>query len=296
MTRRIRRAFGGLVGKRRRHQAYYAGLPFDPDELEGRLVWIFGSPATPSRWLLQELCRPVRLDQSAPMGFDADDGSAAVEALPIEDFAVSTHISPMLGVPVERDGRLVPATLNNYLGVKPAYAFARDYGDVWQPAMRRLILVRANAVQAMAGRDGLALADPPSILIADSGGYVADVIMSLFPRARLLCLVRDGRETTAAATPLVWACTADALTHAYEAHPQALRRMVRYEDLTADPVSCVASLRAWLGVAAPAQAPAPIPEPATPASAPRGEHQSEAERAAAAEIMQPRLTALGYQS
>jgi Sulfotransferase family len=204
----------------------------------------------------------------------------------------------MLGVPVEADGRLLPATLNNYLGVKPAYAFARDYREVWQPAMRRLILVRAHALQAMAGRDGLALAPSPSILIADSGGYAADVIVSLFPRARLLCLIRDGRDTviTDEAAARDWACTADAMTHAYQGHAPALRRMVRYEDLIADPASCIASLRAWLGVAAPTRTPAPIPEPTTVTSAAWDEDLSDAERAAAAEIMAPRLTALGYES
>jgi hypothetical protein len=313
-SRRIRRAFHRLLGKRGQAQAY-AGLPFEPDDLERRLVWVFGSRATPSRWLLQELCQPLRLDASKPLGFAAEDESIAVEALPIEDFLVTTHIAPMLGVPVEAEGRLLPATLNNYLGVKPAYAFARDYREVWQPAMRRLILVRAHALQAMAGRDGLALAPSPRILIADSGGYAADLIMSFFPRARLLCLVHDGRETVrmdvdgappgaergrlraaAEATARDWACTADAMTHAYQAHAPALRRMVRYEDLIADPASCIASLRAWLGVAASARTPAPIPEPAAVASAAWDEVLSDAERAAAAEIMEPRLTGLGYES
>jgi hypothetical protein len=312
MTRRFRRTLNGLLGSRARSKAY-AGLPFDPDDLERRLVWIFGSAGTSSTWLLQELCRPLRLDAAKPLGFEVNDGSTAgVQTLPIEDFQVTTHVAPMLGVPVERDGRLVPATLNNYLGVKPAYAFARDYSEVWGAAMRRLILVRANALETMAAREGPALARSPSILIEDPGGYATDVIMSLFPRARLVCLVRDGREALGENTSeapsggeresppevearaKLWACAADAMTVAYGSHAPARRRIVRHEDLVADPASCIASLRDWLGLPALDRAPSPMPDQST-VPAPVWRELADTERTAAAEIMRPRLSALGYE-
>lgn len=298
MTPRIRRALDELLGRRGRRTEVDAGLPFDPGELERRLVWIFGSQATPARWLLQELCRPLRLDDSTPWGFDAGDISSAARALPIDDPKITTHLSPAFGVPVERDGRLVPATLNNYLGVKPAYVFARDYRDVWGPAIRRLILVRAYALQTTAQRQGLAVADSPTIMIADSGGYATDVLMSLFERSRLICLVRDGRDTVRAdvdggVSALDWACTADAILHGYRRHPSRLRRMVRYEELIAEPAASVASLREWLGLEPPTGAPAPLDEPSPP-----GEWRElpDEDQQAAREVMGSRLTALGYES
>jgi hypothetical protein len=310
MRRRIGRGFQGLLGRRGRAEAC-ARLPFDPDDLERRLLWIFGLPGTPTAWLLQALCRPLRMDASKPLGFEVDDPSTAVEALPVEDFHVTTHIAPMLGVPVERGGRLVPATLNNYLGIKPAYAFARGYRDVWAPAMRRLILVRAHALQVLAAREGVALVEPRRVLITEPGAYATDLIMSLFPRSRLLCLVRDGRDTVAmdvergprrddgerlesvASTARDWACTADAIAHGFRSHPRRLRRMVRFEELMADPAACVASIRAWLGFTAPDLAPPPMPE----RSVANGCGQlSDAEREAVGDVMGSRLTALGYDS
>src|SRR6476659_10016380 len=155
-----------------------AGLPFDPDELESRLVWIFGSPRTGSTWLLEQLCDPLRPDDSQPMGFAAPDrrGAAPFDALPVNEFRVSSHIAPELGDPVEVDGRLLPATLNNYLGKKPAYVFARDYEQVWRPAVRRLVLVRLFAVQAMAARAGVPLVASPTMFIKEvNGSYAADL-------------------------------------------------------------------------------------------------------------------------
>ena len=51
--------------------------------------------------------------------------------------------------------RYVPATLNNYVGEFPGYVFSDSYEDVWKPELRRLVLVRLNAVleRAPAGRD-----------------------------------------------------------------------------------------------------------------------------------------------
>jgi len=259
-----------------------AGLPFDPDELESRLVWIFGSPRTGSTWLLEQLCDPLRPDDSQPMGFAAPDrrGAAPFDALPVNEFRVSSHIAPELGDPVEVDGRLLPATLNNYLGKKPAYVFARDYEQVWRPAVRRLVLVRLFAVQAMAARAGVPLVASPTMFIKEvNGSYAADLVMSLFPRSRILFLIRDGRDVVDSRVHAVreggwlarqqgqaqfkgdeerlqwvrkamleWACAVDATTSAYEAHARRLRRMVRYEDLIRDTPGCVGSLFEWLAL------------------------------------------------
>ena len=321
-----------------------AGLPFDPDELESRLVWIFGSPRTGSTWLLEQLCHPVRPDDSKPTGFAATDRgtSSPIDALPVNEFAVSLHIAPAFGDPVEVDGRLLPATLNNYLDHKPAYLFARDYEQVWRPAVRRLVLVRLFAVQAMAAQAGLPLASPMIFIKEVNGSHAADLVMSLFPRARMLFLIRDGRDVVDSRIQAVreggwlarqqgqahfksdeerlswargamreWACAIDATMCAYRAHARRLRRMVRYEDLIADTEGCVGSLFEWLALprnpervarlvaahsfsALPAERRGPLRKRRAARPGLWRENLTDAEKAAAAEIMGSRLAELGY--
>ncbi len=330
----------------RRSASAGAGLPFDPDELEGRLVWIFGSPRTGSTWLLEQLCHPLRPDDSQPTGFAAIDRGEATpfDAVPVNEFAVSLHIAPAFGDPIDVDGRLLPATLNNYLGKKPAYVFARDYEQVWRPAVRRLVLVRLFAVQAMAARAGLRLAASPTMLIKEvNGSHAADLVMSLFPRSRMLFLIRDGRDVVDSRIQAVreggwlarqqgqaqfkgdeerlqwarkamreWACAIDASTVAYEAHARRLRRMVRYEDLIRDTTGCIGSLFEWLALRreperverlVAAHSFSALPEKRRGALKKRRaarpglwrENLTDAEKAAAEEIMGSRLAQLGYE-
>jgi hypothetical protein len=330
----------------RRSAESEAGLPFDPDELESQLVWIFGSPRTGSTWLLEQLCHPLRPDDSKSPGFAGGQRSDShpIDALPVNEFGVSLHIAPALGDPIDVDGRLMPATLNNYLGDKPAYLFARDYEPVWRPAVRRLVLVRLFAIQAMAGRAGMRLAASPTMFIKDvNGSHAADLVMSMFPRSRLLFLIRDGRDVVDSRMHAVreggwlaqqveaqfkgdqerlqwvrkamreWACGIDVTTAAYQAHPRRLRRMVRYEDLLEDPTTCIRSLFKWLGLpreperverlvaahafsALPAERRGPLSRQRAARPGLWRENLTEAEQAAAAEIMGSRLVELGYEA
>lgn len=258
------------------------GLRFDDAELESRLVWILGSPRTGSTWLLEQLCHPARIDHSGSLGLSVPPGGAApIDALPINEFLVSRHIAPALGEPVEREGSLVPATLNNYLGHKSSYLFARDYAEVWRPQLRRLVLVRLQGTLDRARQRGLPVGRAPLLIIKEvNGSHAADVVMSLFPRSRLLFLARDGRDVVDSmrdavggdawlgsqqhaesrfANPaerlawvrrasLDWTCDVAATSRAYDAHTPSLRRIVRYEDLLADTAGALRGIFGWLGL------------------------------------------------
>ena len=323
-----------------------AGLPFDPDELGARS---FGSsdrrePEAPGcSSSCATPCGRTTPSRRVLRGWPAQR-LAPIDALPVNEFRVSIHLAPALGDPIDVDGRLLPATLNNYLDRdKPAYLFARDYEQVWRPAMRRLVLVRLFAVQAMAAREGLPLAASPTIFIKEvNGSHAADLVMSMFPRSRLLFLIRDGRDVVDSRMHAVreggwlaeqveaqfkgdeerlrwvkkamreWACGVDATTSAYQAHPERLRRMVRYEDLIGDTASCIGSLFEWLGLRreperveriVAAHSFTALPEERRGASKQRRaarpglwrENLTDAEKAAAAEIMGSRLVELGYE-
>jgi hypothetical protein len=202
-----------------------------------------------------------------------------------------------------------------------------------------LALVRLHAmVERAAGR--FPVSDDPAVVIKDVGtSHAADRTMSLLPRSRLLFMVRDGRDVidslvhaalpgswfSRVAKPLIssdedrmefvrekaieWACWTDTCRRAWAAHPAELRRMVRYEDLLADPVGELSSLCQWIdlerdaaSIEAAVRAHAfGVNEPTGPKEFARAaspglwrENLSEQEQRLAEEIIGDRLAALGY--
>ena len=135
--------------------------------------------------------------------------------------------------------------------------------------MRRLTLARLQAIIERARAAGLRLpAQLPLVVIKEvDDSHAADVVMSLFPRSRMLFLVRDGRDVLDslldANRPTGWLTKAGwgsgefdnvrerrawirehcrnwvarmnvCLAECFEAHDAALRRRVCYEDVIAD--------------------------------------------------------------
>jgi Sulfotransferase family len=334
------------AGVREQSDAWYerysptAGLPFDDLELESRIVWIWGSPRTGSTWLLRQICHPAQLDPGLPLGFGLPPGSAdELQAVPYDEFVISSHTAPTTG---GRPGRVgdayLPETLNTFAGNRNSYVFAERFADVWGPELRRLTLVRLGATLDRASGLGVALAQSPLLVIKEvNGSQAADRVMRLFPRSKLLFLVRDGRDVIDSlmhaygswmdAPPqlqrpeerlawvreacLDWASKIDIVRFAFEFHPPELRLELRYEDLLADTGSRIRALFEWLGLPADrervdevvaAHSFQRIPADQRGASKPERFAQpglwrknlSAEEQAVAAEIMGPRLAALGY--
>lgn len=286
-----------------------AGLPFDPHELESRLVWIWGSPRSGSTWLLRQLCHPARIDEDLPLGFAAGDGRPEqpravpapeprepapadrepspgdppepLGAVPLNEFLISSHAAPRGRTPVEADGTYVAPTPNVFLAGFNSYALASSFADVWGPELRRLTLVRIAAALDRAPREGVPLAENPLVVIKEvNGSHAAGLIMSLFPRSRMLVIVRDGRDVIDSrlhahqrggwlvgrdgprfrtkqerlewvrGAARDWACNMDSSWAAYGDHDPARRRSLRYEELRGAPESELAGLRSWLGLPA----------------------------------------------
>jgi hypothetical protein len=258
------------------------GLSFDDDALESRLVWIFGSTRSGSTWLLRLLCHPLTLEPEDGLGFSlprAARSGSPVDALPVNEFLLGHHLAPQTGDPIKRpDGQYVPATVNSFWSPGPDYAMSKHFEDVWRPELRRFALVRLHATLERAATR-FPVGDDPAVIIKDVGvSHAAQTTMSLLPRSRFLFMVRDGRDVvdslvhaaqpgswfTRITKPLIssdedrldfvrqkaidWACWTDACQRAWTAHPPELRRMVRYEDLLADPVGELGSLCRWIGL------------------------------------------------
>jgi hypothetical protein len=260
------------------------GLPFDDEELESRLAWVWGSGRTGSTWLMELLCAPLRASRERAIGFSwppSWEGRSA--ALPIDEFLISRHLVPWMGRTEELTGASRPDTLLNYLGTHPSYAFSDAYADVWRPEVRRLTLVRLYAVIERAQEAGLKLPEALPLLVIKevNGSHAADVVMSLFPRSRMIVLLRDPRDVLdslldaqrsggwlADARPLAavdgegerlewvesacrnWIAQFQVVRRAYEAHDPARRRELRYERLLADTAAELGPLREWLGLPA----------------------------------------------
>jgi Sulfotransferase family len=260
-----------------------AGLPFDDEELESKLVWIWGSPRTGSTWLLEMLCDPLEAKRDEPLGFSwPDRWRGPVPALAVDEFLISSHLAPHQGRVVDIFDAPFPATLNGLFQRRSSYAFSDEFADVWRPEARRLTLVRLHAVVERARRAGLDV--PPGLPVLAikevNGSHAADLVMSLFPRSRMIFMLRDGRdvldslldanspggwltrtglgkggfETPEERLEFVrdtcrnWAARINVCSRAYEAHDPSLRKRIRYEDLLADPPPMLAELTDWLGL------------------------------------------------
>lgn len=149
----------------------------NPQGIESRVIWLFGSPRSGSTWLRQ-------MAEAHP----------AIEAM--NEPTIGYHLSPFLsnepGYRAE-DLDVDTFTLRRVAADSPDRFFAAKYADVWLPALQRLLNARLLAhlereVGAEAARRSLLLVKEPN------GSQSADMIMRAQPTARLLFLLRDGRD------------------------------------------------------------------------------------------------------
>ena len=160
-----------------------AGLPFDDEELESKLVWIWGSSRTGSTWLLEMLCHPLEPKRSEPLGFSWPEGwKGEFPALAVDEFLISSHFVPHQGGVIDIFDAPYPATLNSLYQRRSSYAFSEEFSDVWRPEARRFTLVRLHAVIDRARKAGLDISSGlPTVVIKEvNGSHAADLVMSLF--------------------------------------------------------------------------------------------------------------------
>lgn len=229
--------------------------------IESRVIWLFGSPRSGSTWLR-------RMAAEHP----------AIEIM--EEPTIGYHLSPFLSNepgyhPEDLD--LGTFTLRRVMRDQPHRFFAEEYADVWVPGLRRLINDRLLAhlereVGSYAAEDALLLVKEPN------GSQSADVIMRAQPDARLLFLLRDGRDVVDSELASFavggwqerhfshmrgvaederldfvvnsahqWLWRTEVVEAAFAAHPGP-KHMLRYEDLLREPERHLAGIFEWLGV------------------------------------------------
>lgn len=223
------------------------------------MVWILGSPRTGSTWLLNLLAfdrRVIKLDEPT----------------------IGVHLGAlMLDYVSVQPARVPPKRLrlNDVRSGLPSYFFSDRYADAWRPAVRKLLLRRFKAeVDEIARRRRIRKAIP--VIKEPIGSQAADILMSLLPRARLLFLLRDGRDvidseldaftrggwvadhlpdyttsdndrlTFINARAHAWMCRTEAVQRAFRGHDDSRRMLVRYEDLLQSTASVLTEIVEWL--------------------------------------------------
>ncbi len=158
---------------------------------ESRLVWIFGSPRSGSTWLLRILSE-----------HDA--------VVPVDEPLLGFYLSPFVSDLPGTDARAMDVstfTWRRVQATEDAQFFAEEFADVWLRGLARLTRERFYAHVARKAR-GPGPRRRYVVIKEPNGSQSADVIMRALPRAKLLFLLRDGRDVVdselAANLPGAW--------------------------------------------------------------------------------------------
>jgi hypothetical protein len=232
-----------------------------PESIESRLIWMFGSPRSGSTWLR-------RMAEQHP------------QIVGLNEPLIGNHLSPFLsdepGYRAE-DLDLGTFTFRRVLEGDSDKFFAEKYADVWVPGLRRLINDRFQA-HLEREADPAAASETLLMIKEPNGSQSADVIMRAQPTARLLFLLRDGRDVVdselasfivggwqeqsfdhmhgveeserldfAIRSAHHWLWRTEVVEAAFAAHPGP-KHLVRYEDLLREPERHMRELLAWLEV------------------------------------------------
>lgn len=285
-------------------------------ELEGKLVWIFGSPRSGSSWMMRLL-------------------TARPEIAMINESYVPAHLVP-IGGEVEA-GEYYE---HGERAGDPSYFFARDYMPVLRPLLHELVLRGLDNQLREMGHDPI----PEWVAIKEpNGSHAADTVIALMPHSRMLFLLRDGRDVVDSLVDAMlgsdswwtertrslgrppqerlafisqhsnlWVRRTMASQRAFDLLPDGQRLLVRYEEILTDTPGQLRRIFDWLAIDVGDEELTGIAERHAFSSAPRDrrgpgrpmraaspglwrENLTEQEQRTMHEIMGPKLAELGYE-
>jgi hypothetical protein len=255
-SQRSRASNGGAVETRRE-----GGSDLSIAGREDSLVWILGSSRSGSTWMLRMLADLPRV-------------------VPLDDPHLGHHLGVWRPIALAWSHRDRIPDLNILPEVKadkPDYFFSDEYRHVWLPALRRMVAERFDVqVRDRAREDGIA---DPLVIVKEPGSHAADIIMSMFPGAGLIFLLRDGRDVVdswldaykAGSWALeegaysvgshdrmafirwqssVWLYRTEVVQRAFAAQPVDRRILVRYEEVRKDPAAALRRICDRFGIEA----------------------------------------------
>jgi hypothetical protein len=207
---------------------------------EDRLIWIFGSSRSGSTWLLRML---AELDC----------------VVPVDDPHLGHHLGVWRPIPLAWAACEDPPELTTLLelkGQEDGYFFAERFEESWREPLRDLIRARFEAQATEARPAG----EPATVVVKEPGSHAAPFLTELFPRSKVIWLLRDGRDVvdswldayqdgswaiSGGAFPVshdgriplirwlsaVWVYRSRAVKQAFESLDPRQRVLIRYEDL-----------------------------------------------------------------
>jgi hypothetical protein len=191
--------------------------------------------------------------------------------VPINEPYLPPHLTPLEAPPYDPAAHYETSDflMNRFRTGDPSYFFSDEYAEVWRPEVRRMALARFHAQVERASREH-DLEDPLVLIKEPNGSHGAELLMSLFPRSRMIFLLRDGRDVVDSLLDgfrqggwlnrerpqfvvdeyserlnwvlrqaWLWTYRTEAVQKAYSAHPEELRR---------DTVGTLRPVTQWLGL------------------------------------------------
>jgi len=221
------------------------------NELESKLVWIFGTPRSGSTWLAHDILRHEKIRSLDETMIGAQLGAFYDNPAPHWALMNNHHKARFTRI-IDRD--------------RDDLFFSRKFEKTWKKSLRLLILDRIRAQFGITGYDHI-------VMKAPNESHASDLIMKCAPNSKLIFLVRDGRDVIDSrqgkfhnprglkARPetheerkyrishfaLMWNIMIETTKKAYESHSPNLRLLVRYEDLRLDPVKEINRIYKFLG-------------------------------------------------
>ena len=223
------------------------------------LTWIFGSSRSGSTWLLRMLNRHA-------------------DVVGIDETGLGHHLGLWRPIALAWDTEQ-PPPLTTFMEIKrdrADYFFSDRYAELWRPALAEFFQLRLQAQLDQEQPDWRER--KPRVIIKEPGGsQMASELLALDPSARLVFLLRDGRDVVDswldaysagswasedgayAVTDAnriafirwqaaVWRFRTEAVAAAYESQPSERRLLIRYEELLDQPQRVISELLAFLGL------------------------------------------------
>lgn len=198
--------------------------------------------------------------------------------VPIDDPHLGHHLGVWRPIPLAwaASEETLPelTTLMELKREEPGYFFAQRHRDSWWGPLRSLIQARfeAQAEEALGDFTGA-----PTYVVKEPGSHVAPLLAELFPRSKLIFLLRDGRDVVdswldayrdgswairGGAFPVapdgrmalirwlssVWAYRTKAVLEAFRGRSAQDRVLIRYEDLRERPLYGLEAVCSMLGI------------------------------------------------
>lgn len=221
------------------------------EDLETKLVWIFGTPRSGSSWLTHDILRKEKIRSLDETMLGAQLGAFTDNP--------AIHWNWMNGMYKGNFKRIIDSE-------RPDAFFSSNFEKDWKESLKFLMLHRIRAQFSFYGYEHV-------IIKAPNESHASDLLMKCVPKSKLIFLIRDGRDVIdsrqgkfhnprgsfsrpetdeerkfrIAHFAKMWNLMIETTQRAFDKHDPNLRLQVKYEDLRKNPVNEIKKIYDFLG-------------------------------------------------